>query len=775
MKKLIFMRVDLSLAIAQRLALYYKVDDAFPALSSSLRPKNQEGSGALKDIIGPRSLSTTYQAVFDTIRPAYDRKSGTADLNQNFEQHLLQIESVQKTMLGVMLVKDKEAQLSTGVDPVGLSKTMKALLDEMWAETEIISLVLMSKRTAEDIKDELNTTALSNITKVWLKDLDTERFFSNIFSTMLIGDGTQDKAHDTWTMDLDKVLNYTEVISAHAVQGSNSFGFNEMIDILSSKEKTKRKVNKSGKEFAEKLITHLTTLDCLSQVEKIVAHFSPKDQNQTAKVSVNKEISQLITEMAQVEDLLAVRVFNSLQAWVALTQRSIIPLQRPEAMEYVKHLFSNMASTYDIDGIISEFCSLPIGKMSNDFVNQNEDVTAITHNGTQLTTIISHYGDTNPEDGLDYYAGTVRHVTLSLYPLLKNSELWSLYKKGSVIAGGVTPSFRRVSRSLDALPMVFASFGSYAGDRINNLDDVNWSLMFDWGINKFNSSSRTDVAFNHAEDDELLIRYSHGQIDYQNYKQETKEFLQSVSANGSSGYDFSQKNVPLIAYRRRMIRNATPFLGVDLSIIKLGATCLLPIPPMNYNAVITDAKTDFLDKQVVGSYETEMERLPMNYAHTPPLKGDSVSVHKSIVPQFLRISKGNFDKSEAIGKTLLQRFVSKVPGKPGTLNCSTISEDIFFLSMVNHMFVSPNTWVDPKMYELHLRPFLRLDEGQEEVGAVLAKEIGVHKYIDGQLTYERGLAGTRVMSTCTALDRTDPLPRHRDMGHLNAEHGTIED
>lgn len=795
MKKMIFMHSDISLAIAQRLALYYKMDDAFPALHTTLRPKNQEGDGILNDIIGPRKLSETYASIFNTIRPvSIDPKA--AKFNENstsisidFDTHLKQIENVQNVMMGVTLVKQRAAAVAssgknqngevvnTEITMVGFTKALKDMLDTMWADTDIISLVLMSRRTVDDIKDELNTTSLSNITSAWLKNLDPAGFFNEMFATIWIGDGTMDKTVDTYRLKLGQMLNGTEVLTAMPQKSQGAYGFTEMMELLSPSKgkKAKRTANAGGVDFAEKMIAHFTALDCLGQVEKVANHFAPVATAQAGKMSLNKDMNQMLLEMSQVEDLLALRVFNSLQAWVALTQRSILPLQRPEALEYVKGLFTNLSATYDMEGIMNDFLSLPIGKMSNSFVNSNEDVTAVTVNGTQLTSIISPYPSTEATDGLDYYAGTVRHVVLSLYPLLKNVELWDLYKKGSLLAGGVTPSFKKVTRSLDNLPVVFSSFGSYAGNRITTLDDYNWSLIFDWGINKFNSSSRTDICYHSAPDDELLLKYSHGQIDYQEYVASYKKKLSGMTANGIGGYDFSQQNIPLVAYRRRMVKHATPFLGVDLGIIKLGATCLLPVPPFNHNAIIKDATSDFLNKEVIGQYETNIEQLPLNFSHTAPIKGEPIPLKDSIIPQFLRISKENFEKSTAIGKTLLNRFVSQVPGKQNSINCSTISEDPFFLTMVSHFFVSPATYVSPKMYELYLRPFLRIDEGQEEVGAILAKEIGVHTYVDGQLTHDRGSIGNRIITTCTSLDRTDPLPRNPYMGHINPEHGTIED
>lgn len=788
MKRMLFMRADLAHAISQRLAIYYKLDDAFPAYSADLVPKNLEGDNKFNDIIGPRNPSKSFFSVYQIILPqgagrSLTMKPSDQDKMMSFEHHIAQIAAIQDIMLGITLVKSKtsvitttDSETKTETSAAGLTTAMKTLMTEMWENTNIVSLILMSKRTATDIKDELNMAPLSVFAPTHLKHLETEEFFGGMFNTVLIGDGTNDKTMDAWRHTLDKTLNYTEVLNAIPQNGSNSFGFNEMMELLSSSEMktTKRAVSKTGKDYAEKLISHLTTLDCLSQVEKVVNHFSPAPITQTF-TAITREMNQLMLEMAQVEDLLAIRIFNSMQAWVALTQRTLLPYQRPEALEYVRHLFTNFANTYDIDGILNEFLALPIGKMSNEFVNKNEDVTSVTVKGTQLTTIISPYMSSAPEDGLDLFAGTIRQAVLSIYPLMKNKELWTLYAKGSLLAGGVQPTFKRVTRSLDSIPTVFSSFGSYAGNRLSCLDDLNWTMMFDWGINKFNSSSMTDVAWHDAKDDELLISLSHGQIDYHQYLNDYKRQLQNYVSNGVSGYKFSQQNIPLLAYRRRMLKSNTPFLGVDLSIIKLGGTSLLPVPPLNTNSVISDAKISFVDKQVIGAYETELERLPLNFQHTAPLMGDPISVHDSVIPQFLGISKINFDRSGSVGTTLLNRFTSKVGGQTSMLNCSTISEDPFFLSMVSHFFVSPLAWIQPKMHELFLRPFLRLDEGQEDVGAIMAKEIGVHQFIAGNVAAGRGVVGSRILTTCQALDRTDPLPRASQMGHLNPEHGTIED
>lgn len=773
MKRMIHMHANLSKAIAQRLALYYKVGDAFPALTASLTPKNLEMDTTMNDIIGPRQISSSYISVYKTIMPQGEGGS------VNFEKHLAQIEDIQETMLGITLIKTKAGLDAEGNDPksskqapIGLSKAMQKLIEDMWAKTDIVSLILMARRTADDVKDEFNMVALNQLEKQEdiKKVLNMEAFFKGMFQSMRIGDGTLDKSYETWVSTMDDYLNTTEVLIAQEGNFCSSFGFTEMVDLISPASSNKRKTDAQGKAFAQKLISHLTTLDGLKQVEHVVGHFAPAPITREFH-AINRDVNQLILEMAQVEDLLALRIYNSLQAWVALTQRTMIPFQRPEALDYVKHLFSNFANTYDIDGIMNEFLSLPIGPMSNAIINANEDVTAVTVRGSQLTSIVTPYASNEPANGLDTFAGTIKQIVLSLYPLLKNKELWALYQRGALLAGAKAPTYKRVTRSLDAMPTVFCSFGSYAGNRLSTLDDINWTLLFDWGINKFNSSSLTDVTWNEAKDDELILSLSHGQIDYQQYKRDYLATLFGFSKNGVSGYAFSQHNIPLVAYRRSTLKSATPFLGVDMSIIKLGATCLLPVAPQNTHPVISDARPKYVDKMLIGAYETELESLPMNFSHTAHLTGDAIRIHDSIIPQFLRISEKNFDRSIK-GTTLLKRFTNKVT--PTALNCSTISEDPFFMNMVSHFFVSPANWVEPKMHELYLRPFMTLEEGEDSLGAVMAKEIGVHTFIQGNIGSGRGVVGPRILTTCTSLDRTDPLPKNSFMGYINPEHGTIE-
>lgn len=780
MKKMLLMHADLSVAISQRLALFYKVDDTLPALAASFKPKNIENEGIMNDIVGGRGISDSYIKLFQAIMPV------KANLGADFATYVEAMTEVESTLLTVKMLEDKwaegkAAKGKAGGDDAskGATTAMKKVIDEIWQKTDILSLILVSKKASEDMKDEYNSATLTYVISRIANHIDPKEFHETVFSSMLIGDGsTNEPFNNTWKLSMDKMLNYTEVLSALPPNHGQEFGFREMFTLLAPSNDVTKQGNPGGVKFAGDIIKHMTTLECLYQVEKVVNHFVPTPMANKEKTVINKEMSQMLEEVNQMEDLLSIRLFNCLQAWVAMTQRTIIPYQRPEAMDYVKKLFTNFANNYDMDGVINEFLGLPIGTFTNSMINNAEDVVSVTVNGSQTTALMVPYSDLLPEDGLDHYASTVRSMVQTLYPLLKNVELWRLYRKGAQLVGAATPTFKRVTRSLDALPVSYVSFGSFAGNRIQTFDDVNWSMMFDWGVNKFNSSSRTDIIWNSAPDDELIIQYSHGTIDYQKYANEVKDKLTFIAGNGSSGFEFAGKNIPLLAVRRRMLKTSMPFIEIDLSIMKRGATCLLPVPPLNTSAIVQQAKTSFIDKEVIGTYETNIDKLPLNFVHTAPIKGTPVEVHKSILPEFLKINQTNFDRAlngKNNGTTLLRRFLNKTAAGKGMINCTTISEDPFFVSMVSHFFVSPTNWIRPKMHELILRPFIRLDEGQEEMGAVMSKEVGVHTFITGQGVFDKGAVGTRILTSCTAIDRTDTLPKSSKIGYINPEYGTIED
>lgn len=271
MKRMIHMHANLSKAIAQRLALYYKVGDAFPALTASLTPKNLEMDTTMNDIIGPRQISSSYISVYKTIMPQGEGGS------VNFEKHLAQIEDIQETMLGITLIKTKAGLDAEGNDPksskqapIGLSKAMQKLIEDMWAKTDIVSLILMARRTADDVKDEFNMVALNQLEKQEdiKKVLNMEAFFKGMFQSMRIGDGTLDKSYETWVSTMDDYLNTTEVLIAQEGNFCSSFGFTEMVDLISPASSNKRKTDAQGKAFAQKLISHLTTLDGLKQVDR---------------------------------------------------------------------------------------------------------------------------------------------------------------------------------------------------------------------------------------------------------------------------------------------------------------------------------------------------------------------------------------------------------------------------------------------------------------------------------------------------------------------------
>lgn len=777
---MLFMHVDISLAIAQKLALYYKVDDSFPALSAQLKPSNLEGTTNMNDIIGSRNLSDKFKHLFNAIRPGGKGSDSFETLN-SFNSHLHTIGDVQELLMNVVMLKEKtddrdKKSTKNGSSQTGASDQLKTMLADMWLKTDIINLTLISRRVIDDIVDDHNVTSLTKISKSWLPALDIEGFFNSYFSGFLIGDGTMDKAADTWRLSKDAQLNYTEVAVGKGSMGAHSFGFAEMMKILSEITGNKnggREATASGMKFAEELIQHLTVLDCLRQVDKVAHHFAPIQDPTQSRFSNIKELNLLLSELDYVQDLLAMKTFNSLQAWVGITQRTLQPFMRDEAMDYIKKLFPTMAINYDMEAIFTEFLSLPIGPMTNDIVNSCEDVDSVMRGGSQLTTIISPYFDAKPEDGLDYYGGTIRGAISSLYPLLKQKELWELYRRGGVLLGAVPPTCKKVSRSLDSMPLVYSQFGSFSGNRINTMDDINWSFLFDWGVNKFNSSARTDLTWNEAGDDELILQYSYGKIDYQEYQTLYRRRMLEMVGSGISGFEFTKYNTPLLAIRRRDIKGAFPFLGIDTGLIKLGGSCLLPVPPITTNPVVRSAKTIFIDKEIIGAYETRIDKLPLTFTHTPPITDKPVALGDSTIPEYLKIAEANFNKSITVGTTLLKRFINKA--MPGNINCSTITEDIFFSDMVSHMFISPCCWVSPKTYELYLRPFLHINEGEENIDAVMAKEVGVHHYIQGQGVLEKGNIGHRIMTRITALDRTDHIPKSKNIGYLNAEHGIIED
>lgn len=430
--------------------------------------------------------------------------------------------------------------------------------------------------------------------------------------------------------------------------------------------------------------------------------------------SDSKPLNALLSEADRIKNIAAMKVFLSFQSWIALMQVMLKQYSSAYVIDKIKTYIPNYANVYDIDKIISDLMSLPIGKNTASLLGNYPCITSVQHNGEKKDVILAS------KDGLDA-GGAIQQVIASLVEhvpyidaIMTQKKWWDIYRHGASLCETGHLAFAEKGYDLDRVNTTFVQMGVTAGDPLQTADDWSFNMVFDWALNRFNSSARTLIRAQDYDTDSLVTPYHYGLVDYLKHLDDRGNALNAALNSGKIvGFNFAQLHYPMIPIQRAVHNVARVTLSIDQSLLPYGPASLMPIAPDKVNFITSTCNPVRIAKPVVGSYEVKMDRLPLEMLHYENIKKNTKGVNsaeESTIFEFLNVGKRSLSRLYAAGSqeptsSLLTRFIRQ-DNKSGDLICGAITKDSLFFDMMNYTYFVPLKFTSDVIYEVAEVPVL---------------------------------------------------------------------
>lgn len=432
------------------------------------------------------------------------------------------------------------------------------------------------------------------------------------------------------------------------------------------------------------------------------------------KLSDNKPLNSLLNEADRIRNIAAMRVFYSFQAWVGLMQIMMKTYAGPYVMEKIKTYLPNLIITYDLDAVIADLMALPIGKNTATVLAGYPLFSSVQHNGEKKEVILSPTKGADPGGAIQLVIASIVEHAPYMHAIMTQKKWWDIYRHGASLCETATISFEEKGYDLDRVNTSFVQMGITAGDALRTADDWSFNMVFDWALNRFNSSARTLIRANDYDTDNLITPYHYGLINYISHIADREAKLAGVTHAGKiTGFAFAQLQYPMIPIKRAVHNLDRVTLSIDQSLLPFGPASLLPVAPDKVSFVLPSATPVRIAKPIVGQYEVEMDRLPLEMLHYDNIKkgGKSSSQAKdSTLFEFLNVGKRSLERlfsasAQEPSAGLLSRFIRQ-DNKSGDLVCGAITKDALFLDMMNYTYFVPLRFASDEIYEVAEVPVL---------------------------------------------------------------------
>lgn len=433
------------------------------------------------------------------------------------------------------------------------------------------------------------------------------------------------------------------------------------------------------------------------------------------KLSDSKAMNILLTEADRIRSICAMKVFLNCQAWVGLFQIALKNLATPLIIDKIKSYMPNLAVTYDIDKLINDFMALPIGGNTALILNGFPTVSAVNHSGERKDVLLSSTPADSAAIMLQKAVGSLAEYIPYLHSVNNQKKWWDIYRHGASLCSSAGLTFQDRSFNADRINLSFCQLGVTAGDPLNHIDDWSFGCVFDWALNRFNSSALTHIRFHDIDTDSLVTPYHYGLINYQAHVAERETDRVSQVVGGKiTGFAFSALQYPMIPLQRVKANIDNITIALDQELLGYGPVSLLPVAPERSDYVLSSGEPERVKKPVVGKYETSMDKLPLEFFHQGPIPGSSkaiTSYKKSTLFELLNVSQKSLDrilsnkKATTVPPGMMSRFI-RLDTLDGELICSGVTKDQLFANLMNYTYFVPLNFMSTKMEEIVEIPIL---------------------------------------------------------------------
>lgn len=772
----------------ERLLLALRVDKTIRSLKVDNIPiQTSLSQKDLKGLVG-RSYSTKYKALIQALRPSLSESNiatGAIDIpftsikakqirdavsnaikNKDvLDQQLERLKTSYTTP-----AKDK-TEMETVTESGGSkgspktdkpSTTVIQIIQDLWKTSGIIKFMADARSVAADTMVTENAHSLVATWNHWFAYKHRpESIFSEYAERFTVGSGANKNKVTPGTGDISETINRFEYMQLKTAAVGKGFDIKDVIDYM----KNDAELESEEKDAISDWVTIFTDLELLHCGENLKTFFSKhiKESDTTMAYSDNKDLNMIMMEAERAQSLQDLKLFCALQAWVALAQITLKGVYRPEINTYIKTHIPNLSATYDMEGLINTFMKLPVGPNVADLLAKYPDVAAIKTGGSAFTAFTANDITQDGDNLMLRTAAFMKELIPFLHAFMSNKDLWDIYAKGATLFGAKPLAFQTQTRDIDSVPVTFAQYGVMTGDRVNTLDDINWSCIFDWGINRFNSSARTLVRWNDTNTDDLAIPYSYGTIDFRKYLIERDATISKASISGSeiTGYQFSRLNVVALPFRKRVTSTRYEDLYLDKFLLDVGPVSLLPVEPRSIIPIDNSATITKIAKDSVGTYETKLDKMQLEILHMSHNDGQNGDISGTILPETLGISQESFTRAVSLESLLLRRFVKN--DAQDKVVCKAITKDALFVDMVNCFYYIPNTYMDKEISMVWISLSLGTDSGNHGLDQVTrVRKVGARRILTSPVDSTIAQVPGRLVGSTMYFDNLFSLPQGPD-------------
>lgn len=725
MKPIILIAEDKILRITERLALTLKCDFSIRGNSVSGLPESvAQGSNnvsILRRASSPHLRKLAMVQIMPTVPITTDQKMSDAEGCRitniaNILRTCIDEFDFFTTALNLMqqhvndtaaAAEDKAQNEASGRKPnlggkeVSLKNSIYNDLRDRWAASGILGLAAAAALVDRDISDPENACSFLKIYDEWDNSAGTSLINSNLAS-MFIGakdGGSMPTDIKLGASDFFQYLEYVQLTTAPDPKRSLNVG--RLMQVLSGTAKP------GDIETESDLYTRLTVLNAIKSAPKMAVILRDSIDLSSDRYSDQKELDLLLHEASRVKSLCAARLFASLQGWIALMQMAMRPFVQPLFMEYMKSRLPQTSAVYDVDGLINKFMGLNVGEFTVDLIGSDMQVTSATYAGKDYPVFHACGQSMKAEETWGVVAGLYKTLIPNLHTLMSHSKLWEVYEEGARLLGSKPLPVTSKRIDMEGTKVAFVQMGVNKGDVLSDMDDVHLSAVFEWGVNKFNSSARTLVRFNDSDSETMIPPYNYGQIDYQAYLSE--RFIEVgkliAARKGVSGHRISSMNLPVFPMRKRRIMDSVRGIVYDRSLLDKGPSSMLPVQPLGMVSIAKAFTPVTVRKQKIGSYETRLDNLEFEFLHAEPYSGATKEKNlssSSFLAEALGLSRAIVDTMITANANVLNRFLS--PTDRNSLACKAISVDKLFIDQANCFFYIPGTTLFPEMSLIDIMP-----------------------------------------------------------------------
>lgn len=618
---------------------------------------------------------------------------------------------------------------------------------------EVLNILSGLLSLKESINDPENAVSLKATWKKWLGSVDLDTFVNRNSDTAYVTNGTV-KSKD----DVSKVargLDYMELVIPKMSKSDRDFYLDDVMKMASAATETDASKSLSA------IYTMLTDLELLRTIPNLVTLIDDLILLTDKKMSDDKYVDILKKTSERVNDIVCIRLFYAMQAWIALLQVSLKPVATSEIITVLKTRSPELFTSFDVEGSIKFVMDLPVGKNVADLLSNLVYYPSFKVRGTVFPVIEMISPESTDARALVRAASMLASFIPQMDSLSKLTSLWDMYRKGGTVVKTGKISFSAVGLAEDAFPICFNQFGSFRGQSVQHIDGFSSMMTFDIGLNYKDSTASTKYMYNGRNTTYSPATHAYGEIDYAEYCKMLDESAAKLVEKGVvAGFDMALEHHNFIPIRRRVRDNILFNLRVDRMYLDYGPASLVPysvgtfIPIVDTTETVTEKKTPY------GKYENERDRNALLVSVIRNAKAGKMA--DSRLPIYLNVNRSQVANGSS-NVAILKRFENGA--EQGTLCCGALVQDDIFNAMITSVFLKPLSFLgdDIRAITQH-HSFGDAFGGDSDAVHYTTLDVGPHQTVKGSANSDNGdLPATRIIGSRVYYDGSSGISSPDDV------------